>query len=325
MAFRRRAVSAAAALVPLLALAQESPVIRVDVNLVRVLATAKNPAGQPVGALEKADFEIYDNGKQQEIAVFERQTEQPLSVALMIDTSGSTAKELKYETEAVSRFLKALFGEGNRNDMAALYSFNWQVERHNYFTRNHAPLERSLRGLKAEAGTSLYDAIFLAAEDLERRDGRRVMVIITDGGDTTSNKNFHSALEAAQLADAVIYPVVVMPITNDAGRNIGGENALTLMAQGTGGRTFLPNVGPQLDGAFSDIIRDLRTQYLLGFYPKDVPLSKNRFHKLEVKVKKPDLRVSARNGYYGEVEGAGTPGARTSVAPEPKSKQRQEK
>ena len=117
------------------------------------------------------------------------------------------------------------------------------------------------------------------------------MVIVTDGGDTTSNKNFHDALEAAQMADAVIYPMLVMPITNDAGRNIGGENALTTMAAGTGGRVFAPSVGPELDHAFAEILKDLRTQYLLGFYPKDVPPTKNRFHKIEVRVRRPDLRV----------------------------------
>ena len=106
------------------------------------------------------------------------------------------------------------------------------------------------------------------------------MVIVTDGGNTTSYKDSHQALEAAQLADAVIYPVVVMPIVNDAGRNIGGENLLTFMAQGTGGRTFLPSLGAQLDKAFRDIISDLRTEYLLGYYPHNVPPTKNRFHTL---------------------------------------------
>jgi Ca-activated chloride channel homolog len=299
------------------ALSQQPPVIRVNVNLVRVVATVKNLGDELVGSLDQDDFEIYDNGKRQQVAVFERQTAQPLSVAVLIDTSGSTAKELKHEVESVNRFLKTLFGEGNPADTAALYSFNWEVRRHNYFTRNLPSLDKSLRSLKGEAGTALYDAVFLASGELENRDGRRVIVIVTDGGDTTSSKKFHDALEAAQLADAVIYPIVVMPITNDAGRNIGGENALTLMARGTGGRTFLPSVGAQLDAAFTDIIRELRTQYLLGFYPRDVPLTKNRFHSLQVKAKRPDLRVLARNGYYGEAEGRSEmPGARISVAPD---------
>lgn len=292
------------------------PVIRVDVRLVRVVATVKNPAGELVGSLDKKDFEILDNGAKQQISVFERRTEQPLSVGMMVDTSGSTAKDLKYEIESVNRFFKAIFAEGNPEDTVALYSFNYQVIRHNFFTHNQGPLEHSLRLFRGEAGTSLYDAIYLASRDLEPREGRKVMIIVTDGGDTTSVKDFHAALDSAQLADAVIYPVLVVPITNDAGRNIGGENALTTMAAGTGGRVFAATLGAELDKAFSDIIKDLRTQYLLGFYPKNVPLTKNRFHRLVVRVLRPDLRVTARNGYYGESEDdAGPARARISAVP----------
>ena len=96
--------------------------------------------------------------------------------------------------------------------------------------------------------------------------------------------------------------ILVMPITNDAGRNIGGENALAGLAAGTGGRVFTPSVGPTLDSAFAEILRDLRTQYLLGYYPRNVPPSRNRFHRLEVKLRRPDLRALARTGYYGESE-----------------------
>lgn len=275
--------------------------IKVQVNLVRVLATVKNPAGELVGALNKDDFEVFDNGAKQEIAVFERQTDQPLSVALMVDASGSTAKDLKYEVDSVVRFLKALFAEGNQKDAVALYSFNYEVTVHNFFTHNTAPLKHSLRTIQGEAGTSLYDAVYLCSRDLEPRDGRKAMVIVTDGGDTTSRKDFHAALDAAQLANTSIYPVLVVPITNDAGRNLGGEHALITMALGTGGRVFEPTLGAALDTAFSDIIKDLRTQYMLAYYPKDVPLTKNRFHRLQVRVRRPDLRVTARNGYYGEV------------------------
>ncbi|HWB86952.1 MAG TPA: VWA domain-containing protein [Bryobacteraceae bacterium] len=307
-----------------LLVAQTTPTIRVNVNLVHVIATVKDQAGQLVGALQKSDFEIFDDGVRQDIAVFERQTDQPLSVALMVDTSGSTAKELKYETESAARFLKALLAEGSPRDAVALYTFNWRIAQEFNFTHNYAALERALKTLHGEAGTSLYDAIWAVAQDLEMRDGRKAMVIVTDGGDTTSSKNLKQALEEAQLSDAIIYPVVVVPITNDAGRNIGGEHALTFMAEGTGGRTFLPTLGPELDKAFSDIISELRTQYLLGFYPQNVPPSRDRFHRLEVKLKRPELRVSARNGYYGETEGdSGTPGARISVDPAGKTKKKQ--
>jgi Ca-activated chloride channel family protein len=284
----------------LTAFAQDSPVIRVDVRLVRIIATVKDQSGALVGSLEKSDFAVRDNGAPQEIALFERQTDQPLSVAILIDNSGSTAKDLKYETDSVLRFLHALFREGNPEDSAALYSFNWEIVRQNGFTRNISTFEHSLRGLRGEAGTSLYDAIQLASRDIQDRPGRKVLVVVTDGGDTISRVDFQSATESAQLADAVIYPILVVPILNDAGRNVGGENALATFALRTGGKVFEPTLGRSLDQAFDQILRDLRTQYLIGFYPHDVPLTQDRFHTLAITVQNPGLQVKARSGYYGE-------------------------
>jgi Ca-activated chloride channel family protein len=290
----------AAALAGIEAYSQEQ-VFRVDVRLVRLLATVKDKSGTPVGGLAKEDFTVYDNGVRQQIAIFERHTAQPLSVAVLMDVSGSTNKEIQYEISSTSKFLTALFGEGNPQDTAALYSFNWQVVRNVPYARDLKRFEREMRKLKGEAGTSLYDAIFLAAEDIQARAGRHVMVLVTDGGDTTSSKTFHQAREAVHRADAVLYPILVMPVTNDAGRNIGGENALTLLAQSTGGKLFAPGVDA-LDTVFAEILRDLRTQYLLGFYPRNVPLTKEKFHEIKVKTSRPDLRVVTRTGYYGEFE-----------------------
>ncbi len=289
--------------------AQQPATFKVNVSLVHVIATVKNKSGQLVGALTKDDFEIYDNGARQAISVFERQTDQPLSVALLIDVSGSTAKDLKFETDSASRFLKALLAEGKPDDRVSIFKFDDTVTRITPFTHDFTLLDMRLRKISGSAGTSLYDAIYLAAGELETRQGRKVMVIVSDGGNTTSSYDSHQALEAAQLADAVIYPLVVMPITSDAGRNIGGENALTFMAERTGGRTFLPSLSKQLDKAFDDIISELRTEYYMGFYPQAAPLTKERFHSLKVGVKNPELQVSARNGYYGEAEdGSGKPG-----------------
>ncbi len=218
-------------------------VIRVNVRLVRMLVTVKDAAGQLIGSLNKNDFAVYDNGVKQDIAVFDRETEQPLSVAMMADTSASTGIELHYELDSVSRFLKVLLGEGNPDDTVALYGFNEDVRQYTNYTRRFARVDQTLKQLKSQGGTSLYDAIFLASHELEYRNGRHVMVLVTDGGDTTSSVNYHQALEAAQLADVVLYPVLVVPITNDAGRNVGGENALTSLAAGTGGRVFTPNLG----------------------------------------------------------------------------------
>jgi Ca-activated chloride channel family protein len=195
-----------------------------------------------------------------------------------------------------------LLKEGNPLDAVALYSFNWEIVKQNSFTRNVPSIEHSLRLLKGEAGTALYDAILLASRDIEDRPGRKVLVIVTDGGDTVSHADFQRAAEAAQLADAVIYPVLVVPIENDAGRNTGGENALSTLAERTGGRVFAPSLGAALDQTFDQIIRDLRTQYLLAFYPRDVPPTKERFHSLEISLSQSGLQVKARNGYYGEAQ-----------------------
>jgi Ca-activated chloride channel family protein len=289
---------------------EESPVFKVDVQLVRILATVKDASGQSVGALHKEDFQIFDNGVRQELAVFDRYTEQPLSVALLVDTSASTGKELRYELDSALRFVKSFFGSGNPQDAVSLYSFNYTVTLQSSFTRRASRIEQELKNLRPTGGTSLYDAIYFASRRIEDRPGRHALVVVTDGGDTTSAKTFHQALEAAQVADAVIYSILVMPITNDAGRNIGGENALATMAARTGGRVFAPSVGPALDEAFSEILRDLRTQYLLAFYPKNTPPTKERFHRLEIKLKRPGLQVQARNGYYGDSgtsPGAGEP------------------
>ena len=287
-----------------LLIAQEPTVFRDTVTQVHVIASVKNPKGELVGTLQKGDFTILDNGAPQEVRVFERQSATPLSVALLIDVSGSTAKDLKYETDSAARFLKALLSEGNAEDAAALFTFDSDVTKVKHFTHNFGSLENALKYVHGSGGTSLYDAIYFAAQDLEERQGRKVIVVISDGGNTTSSMLIEKCLKAAQMADAVIYPLVVVPITNEAGRNTGGEHALIFMQQGTGGRTFFPAVGKDLDQAFTDILAELRTQYFLGYYPKKVPLTKNPYHKLEVKVNREDLQVHARNGYYGEAEGS---------------------
>ena len=183
--------------------------------------------------------------------MFEHHTALPLSVSLLIDTSGSTSKDLRYETTSLEKFLRALLREGNPDDAVALYAFNDEVTRLNSFTRREQRLIDSLKELRARAGTSLYDAVHLASRDLTGRDGRHVIVAVTDGGDTTSVKKYADAFESAQNVDAIIYPVLVIPITNDAGRNLGGERALDTLASGTGGRVFQPMGASELDEAFT--------------------------------------------------------------------------
>src|SRR5271154_6162920 len=160
---------------------------QVDVRLVRLLVNVKNPAGELVGSLPREEFTVYDNGVAQETAVFERYTTTPLSVAILVDTSGSTAKDWQLEVRSLMKFLGALFGEGNERDMAALYTFNYDVTQQSDFTRNAKRLEGRLKFIKREGGTSLYDAIHYAAQALQHREGRHVMVLVSDGGNTTSS------------------------------------------------------------------------------------------------------------------------------------------
>ena len=271
-----------------------------DVNLVRLLVTVTDRQGQIAGGLNRDAFTVYDSGVKQEVAVFERNTSLPLSVSLLIDTSGSTGRDLHYELQSVEKFLRALLGEGNSSDAASLYSFNYEVTLLSSFTRRQARLLDALKPLRSEGGTSLYDAIYLASKEVDKREGRHVLVVVTDGGDTTSRQTYRDALEGAQRADAVIYPILVVPITNPAGRNTGGEHALDTLAAGTGGRVFAPAVGAQLDQAFVDILRDLRTQYLLGFYPRGIPADAPKFHAVKVEASPSDLRAQTRAGYYGD-------------------------
>lgn len=282
--------------------AQDSPVFRSSVKLVRLQVSVKDRAGAIIPNLDPVDFSIADNGSPQEIAFFERNSAQSLSVSVLVDTSGSTAKDLGYEVQSVNRFLRSLLRSGNPADAASLYSFNWQVMLGVSFTRRIERLEQALRSLRGEGGTSLYDALYLASRDLRFREGRHIMIVVTDGGDTTSTKNFDEALEAVQRADAVVYPILVVPIQADVGRNIGGEHALATIAARTGGRVFSPSLGSGIDNAFDEILRELRTQYLIGYYPKAVPPSKDRFHNVSVKMRRPDLRAVTRSGYYGDSE-----------------------
>ncbi len=274
------------------------PTFAIKVNLVRLLVTVRDAHGGLVANLTKEDFVVEDSGVAQRIAVFEQNTSFPLSVAVLMDTSASVQNDLRYEADSVLNFIPTLLGSGNPEDTFALFTFNWRTNLEADFSRSKKRAERVLHGLRGEGGTSLYDAVYLASDALTGREGRHVLVLVTDGGDTTSYKHYNDALAAAQRADAVMYPIVVIPIEGDAGRNMGGEHALATLASSTGGRIFYPQGFDRLNQAFAEIIRELRTQYMLGFYPQDVREVPRSYHPVTVRVKDSSLRVTARTGYY---------------------------
>lgn len=285
-------------------LAQEpaQPVFTADVRLVTLPATVKDERGAPIGDLDAEDFSIFEEGEPRELAVFERSTDRPLSVVLMLDASLSTAIELRYERESASRFLARLLGTPTETaDHAAVFSFSSDVEVLQSFTVDHGLLDKALGRVRPRTGTSVYDAVLLASQELRRREGRRVIVIITDGGDTTSYVRFADALRAAHDAEAAIYPLIVLPIRSDAGRNRGGEHALITLAKNTGGESWVQHGTSNLDAAFAEILRTLRTQYLLGYYPLQRGLRENdQFRNVEVVVGREGATVLVRSGYFAE-------------------------
>ncbi len=278
----------------------QEAVFTADVRLVNLLVTVKDERGAPLADLTKEDFRVTDGGEPREIAVFEKRTNRPLSVALMVDASLSTAVELKFEREAAARFLRNLLGAGSHpDDRAAVYKFSDYVEALSAYTRKQGQLTKALSGVQPETGTSVYDGILLLSEDLARRGGRRVIIVITDGGDTTSRISFADGLRAAHDADAVIYPIIVVPIRSDAGRNTGGENVLKTFARNTGGQAFIQYGAENLDEAFDEILRNLRTQYLIGYYPpEDEEAPRDGFRRVRVEAAPAGAAVLSRSGYF---------------------------
>ena len=288
--------------------AQEQPeTVKVNVRLVNVFATVVDEHGAPHGGLKKEDFQILEDGEPQTVAVFDRESELPLSIVLAVDTSLSTRKDLKLELESARRFLHSIL---RPQDAVSLYEFKETVREVTPFTSDLARLDRGLLRMSPSFGTALYDAVYLGGQVLESRKGRKVMVVITDGGDTTSKVKYPEAVRAAQQAEAIVYSIIVVPIEASAGRNTGGEHALIQISADTGGKYYYASSIPRLDRAFRQISDELRTQYLLAYYPTR-RLSDSDFRRIEVKLKHPSsatqappaeetplLQVRHRAGYY---------------------------
>ena len=267
--------------------------LKVDVNLVLVPAHVISATGDAVTNLDRDAFEIYEDGQLRPLVVFERQTALPLQLVLMIDTSLSTYSALQAQAEAAGRFFRQVL---RPEDRAALYEFSGGVYRRQGFTHDLKDLEKSLERLKPRAGTALYDAIVEIARDLRNREGRRVLVIVSDGVDTTSERDFQAALQAGQRADLGIYALVTRPIPGETGRSIRGEHVLRALAEMSGGQVFFPADARELDAFFQQLRDLLRTQYLLGYAaPKHE--GKEDFHRIEVRVRSGDF-VRHRRGYW---------------------------
>lgn len=269
--------------------------IRVEVSLVNVLSSVLDKDNRPVLDLSQDQFELYEEGVKQKIEVLEAETQQPLDVTLMIDSSLSEVKELEFEEDAASRFIQKLVRPGDR---MALYEFADAVTQIAPFSSNVPMLQSALKRIVPGDGTALYDAVYLGAEALGRNPAgrRRAIVLVTDAGETTSRADFETARRAALRADVLLYTIVIRAVKSENGRNTAGEHALITIADSTGGATYFPNDIGDLGAMFDRIDRELRTQYRIGYYPNPRPPA-GTYRNIEVRVNC-DCKVRSRKAYF---------------------------
>jgi Ca-activated chloride channel homolog len=275
-----------------------STTLKVDVKLVNVFVTVTDAHGAPVGGLAKENFLLKEDGREQKIAVFSRESELPLSIILAVDTSLSTKKDLPLELMSARKFAHAIL---RPQDGLALYKFSEEVREVVSFTSDLKAIDAGIDRIRNGSATAMYDAIFLGSQALGRRRGRKVMVMITDGGDTVSQVSYKEALRAAQESEALIYSVIIVPIEASAGRDTGGEHALIQISEDTGGKYYYATSAVQLDDAFRKISDELRTQYLLAYYPSQ-RFSDSEFRRIQVNLLNAPaggpFELRNRAGYY---------------------------
>ena len=256
--------------------------IRVNVNLVNVLVSVLDEHNRPAPDLPRESFRLFEEGVEQKIDVFESETQLPLDLALMIDSSLSAHKEIAFEQEAAAHFIRQVLRPGDR---LAVFAVGESVTELAGFSDNVATLQAAVHRMPSDAGTSIYDAILLASRSLEHRgeDRRRVIILVTDAGETTSTSDFDAARKAAVRSGSLLYTIVIRPVKNESGRNTAGEHALETITDTMGGAMFFPDAASELDAIFDRIDRELRTQYRLGYYPNPRGPA-NTYRQLEVKV-----------------------------------------
>ncbi len=294
------------------------PSIQVNVELVNVLFTVRDKRGGLIGNLNKDDFTIAEDGKQQEIKYFTRETDIPITIGLLVDVSPSQENLIGIEQQAAYQF----FGQVLRpKDLAFLISFGADADLLQDYTSSPKLLRAGLQDLKVNAsvgglnpgpvptvyqprGTILYDAVYLAAHDqLKGQVGRKALVLITDGEDEGSRYKIQDAIEAAQKADAVLYSIYYVDrgfyMRNGGGFNFGGggEGVLNRMSNETGGHVFKVDRKHTLEDVFKEIQEDMRSQYAIAYSPTNA-VKDGTFRRIEIRAKNNDLKIQARKGYY---------------------------
>lgn len=279
-------------------LSAQETTFHVDVKLVNIFVNVTDKNGALVGGLTKDDFAVFEDNRPQQIALFERQSEVPLNLTLAIDTSGSVRKDLEEEAGGARKFAHDIL---RTQDQMCVIEFATDVTELTPFTNNLSQIDHGLSGLRSDFATALYDAIRLGSEGLGKRQGRKVLVLVSDGDDTAKTSTYAQALEAALRNEVMIYSLIDVPIEASAGRDLEGEHALITLAEQTGGKHFYVGDGG-LDKAFAQVSDDLRTQYLIGYYPQH-QLPGTEFHRVVVTVPRAaadEFNVRNKAGYYAD-------------------------
>lgn len=281
----------------------QAPTIHVESRLVNVALNATDESGAPVGGLTAQDFEIAEDGRPQRIAVFEKESTSPLQIVLAIDASESVLGDARLEREAARSFVRSIL---RPQDSIDLMEFADDVTELVPFTNSAKRIDDGLGRIQAGDATAMYDAIYLAGQRLAEMPSntgqRRVIVLITDGENTTHHGGYDTALEQVERSGAMVYSLIIVPVAADAGRDTGGEHALIQLARDTGGKYYYVESKHDLGPAFAHVSDDLRTQYTLGYYAPQKGGDASGLRRIEVRMKDPALRtrytLRYRTAYY---------------------------
>jgi VWFA-related protein len=303
----------AGTLIAAVALPQEQlPTIKVDVEVVNLFCSVRDKDGRFINTLTKEDFTVFEDGKQQEIRYFTRETDLPLTIGLLVDVSGSQQNLIEVEKRAAAAFFRQVLR--HQKDMAFLMSFGHEAELLQDFTSSARLLQEGLEGLRLSVpvrgvhpgpvptsrptqGTILYDAVYLAAtEKLAREVGRKVIVVITDGMDFGSRVSLEKAVESAHRSDAIIYGIHYLDPRAYGGFG-GSDHDLKRMSEDTGGRVFRVDRRNTLEVIFNQIQEEMRSQYAIGYTPTN-DTRDGSFRKVEIRAADRRLKVQARKGYF---------------------------
>jgi VWFA-related protein len=287
----------------------ESPTFGLDVTRVDILFTVSDRKGRFVNDLTKEDFEIYEAKHRQDILEFSAESDLPLRIAILVDTSNSIRARFHFELEAARGFLESVIRRGR--DKALVYAFDTEAELSQDFTDDTELLGNRLRDLRPGGGTAMFDAVVSACRDrlaLERpmHKFRRAMVVISDGEDNASHYTRDQSLEIASKSEVVVYAIS----TNNTGTMSDRENervshilsdgdkVLRYLTDETGGKTYFPFRAQDMEQDFENIANELRSQYSVLFKPEPLKTD-GLYHPLDVRIKnRKDLTVRARKGYY---------------------------